>query len=131
MGEIARIAREKSIGREECLRLLSSVAFVRVLRSVKCLRVARRVRIAKVTPRGVLLATNDAAVLGAAARRHVVGLQCDGLDADGRGWSVMVSGLASLSDEEGARLGEHRETSEFASSLVFVPLTVMTGHRDE
>jgi hypothetical protein len=38
---------------------------LRVLLSIKCLPVARRVRIAKVTPRGVLLATNDVAVLGA------------------------------------------------------------------
>jgi len=129
MGEISGIAKEQSIGRDECLRLLGSVAWARVLLSVKCLPVARPVRVDKVTALGVLLSTNDAAVLAAASRRDVVGLQCDGLDGDGRAWSVMVSSLASLLDETGGRLDEHHEPSEFGTSFVFVPLTVITGQR--
>jgi len=129
MSQISRIAEKQSICRDECVDLLRSSPLARVVLSIKCLPVALPARIERVTGLGVLLTTTDAAVLAAAQRHDVVCLQSDGFEPDGRTWSVMVSGLASVLGVRGAARRRCNEMNWSSARFVFVPLMVVVGQR--
>jgi len=116
--------------RAECQRHLEVTDIARVLLSLRGLPAALPARIELVEPDELVLSSRENAVLLAARRGDVISVQIDGLDSDDVLWSVTATGIASKASPEEFDAERFRRTADCGSTLVLLPLTVVTGQRE-
>jgi len=117
---------------EECVALLGAAPIARVLISVRCLPGALPVFL-HVAPGRVMLASVEDAVIEAARRGDVLGVQLDGAENDGSIWSVQVTGSSRLGEvaslPAAGKSDRLLEAIEGGATMVEIPMTVIHGER--
>lgn len=115
--------------RDECLALLDEADVARVVLSLGALPAALPARIALSKRDHLVISSRENAVLLAARRGDVISVQIDGLDADDNTWSVMVTGIAGAASIDEVESEKIRRIASRGTTLVTVPLSVVTGQR--
>jgi hypothetical protein len=106
---------------------LDGASVARVLLSVRGLPAALPARIELVEEKRLVISSRENAVLLAARRGDVLSVQIDGLDEDDRTWSVTVTGLAMWASPDDFESERFKRVTDCGSSLIILPLSVVSG----
>ncbi|MBU6233598.1 MAG: pyridoxamine 5'-phosphate oxidase family protein [Acidobacteria bacterium] len=119
------------LDRTSCRKMLENAEFARVVLSVRCLPSAHVVR-CEVADDTIYLASDEHDVIAAARHSDVVTVQADGVDSEGRRWSVQATGLAYLATHDDLRLAATPRSLLYAprgltGAVIGVPMTLLRG----